>query len=384
MNAPQPPENQQFGGQYQQEQGPGAQPPNADATQVVPSGGQPPAFPPPEATQVVPSGQQPPSNPDATQVVPPSATQQQNPYGQQQPQSGAFPAQQPPQSGGFAAQQPGQYGQPPQQQPGQYGQPQQPPAYGQPQQNPYGQPQHPQQPYGQPQHPQQPYGQPQQNPYGQQPGYGQPQQQAWGQQPGYGQPAFAPPAGGYAEWGSRAMGALIDYVAPGVIVAILVIVGTVAGDPTIALILSVVGYLAMLGWLIYNSWYLAGTTGQSYGKKMAKIKLIKEETGQPIGFGNAFVRHLCHFVDSLPCYAGWFAPLWEVKKQTWADKILGTIVVNAPDTGMPGGGMPGGYPGQQPNPYGQQQPGYGQPQSNPYGQPQQQNPYGQQPPQQQW
>ncbi|MBB5956280.1 putative RDD family membrane protein YckC [Saccharothrix tamanrassetensis] len=372
MNAPQPPENQQFGGQHQQEQGQGAQPPNADATQVVSSGGQSPAFPPPEATQVVPSGQQQ-ANPDATQVVPPSATQQQNPYGQQPP-SGAFPAQQPP-SGGFAAQQPPAYGQPPQQQPGQYGQPPQPPAYGQvPQSNPYGQPQ------------QNPYGQPQANPYAQQQNpYGQPQQQAWGGQPGYGRPAFAPPATGYAEWGSRAVGALIDYVAPGVIVAILVIVGSVSGDPTIALVLSGVGYLALLGWLIYNSWYLAGTTGQSYGKKMAKIKLLKEETGQPIGFGNAFVRHLCHAVDSLPCYAGWFAPLWEAKKQTWADKILGTIVVNAPDTGAPGGGMPGGYPGQQPNPYGQPQPGYGQaPQANPYGQPQQQNPYGQQPPQQQW
>ncbi|MEU4800746.1 RDD family protein [Actinosynnema sp. NPDC023587] len=370
MTAPQPPENQQFGGQYQQEQGQGAQPPNADATQVVASGGSTPAFPPPEATQVVPSAGQPQGgNPDATQVVSPGAGQQ--PYGQQPPPSasGGFPAQ-PPASGGFPAQQPPAYGQP-----AQYGQPQQPPAYGAPQANPYAQQQP--NPYGQQQ--------PQANPYGQpQAGYGQPapQQQAWGAQPGYGQPAFAPPAGGYAEWGTRAMGALIDYVAPGVIVAILVIVGTVAGDPTIALLLSGVGYLGLLGWMIYNSWYLAGTTGQSYGKKIAKIKLIKEETGQPIGFGNAFVRHLCHAVDSLPCYAGWFAPLWEVKKQTWADKILGTVVVNAQDTGVPGGGLPGGYPGQQANPYGQPPQGYGQPQANPYGQPQQQNPYGQQPPQQ--
>ncbi|MCC8245392.1 RDD family protein [Saccharothrix luteola] len=360
MNAPQPPGNQQFGGQNQQEQGQGAQPPNADATQVVPGGGQPPAFPPPEATQVVPSGpQQPQSNPDATQVVPPGATQQpgSNPYGQpaQQPGSGAFPAQQPPQYG--------------QQQPAQYGQQQ---AYGQqPPSNPYGQPQQPQQ-----------YGQQQPNPYGQAPTsnpYGQPQQQqqqAWGAQQAYAaQPAYGAPSGGYAEWGSRAVGALIDYVAPGVIVGILAGIGAATGDPTLYLILMGVGYVGLLGFMIYNSWYLAGTTGQSMGKKVAKIKLIKEETGQPIGFGNAFVRHLCHFVDSLPCYAGWFAPLWEAKKQTWADKILGTIVVNAPAGAAPGG-YPGGYGQQQPNPYGQA------PASNPYGQPQQQNPYGQQPPQQ--
>ncbi|QQQ77143.1 RDD family protein [Saccharothrix sp. 6-C] len=372
MNAPQPPGNQQFGGHNQQEQGQGAQPSNADATQVVPGGGQPPAFPPPEATQVVPSGpQQVQPNPEATQVVPPGATQQpgSNPYGQpaQQPGSGAFPAQ--PGSGGFPAQQPPQYGQQP---PQQYGQ--QPPSnpYGQPQQNPYGQ-----------QPPSNPYGQPQQNPYGQAPAsnpYGQPQQQqqqAWAAQAAYAaQPAYGAPAGGYAEWGSRAVGFLIDYFAPGLIVGVLAGIGAATGDPTIYLILSGIGYLGLLGFIIYNSWYLAGTTGQSMGKKIAKIKLIKEETGQPIGFGNAFVRHLCHFVDSLPCYAGWFAPLWEAKKQTWADKIMGTIVVNAPEGAAPGGYPGGGYGQPQANPYGQA------PASNPYGQPQQQNPYGQQPPQQ--
>ncbi|MFI9011900.1 RDD family protein [Actinosynnema sp. NPDC053489] len=363
MNAPQPPGNQQFGGHNQQEQGQGAQPPNAaDATQVVPSGGgQSPAFPPPEATQVVSSGQQQPSS-EATQVVPPGAAQQppSNPYGQpaQQPGSGAFPAQQPG-SGAFPAQQPPPYGQ----QPPQYGQ--QP--YGQPPSNPYGQPQV--NPYGQ---------QPPSNPYGQAPvsnPYGQPQQQAWGVQPGYpAQPAYGAPAGGYAEWGNRAVGALIDYLAPGLVVGILAGIGSATGDPTITLILTGVAYVGLIGFLIYNSWYLAGTTGQSMGKKIAKVKLIKEETGQPIGFGNAFVRHLCHFVDSLPCYAGWFAPLWEAKKQTWADKIMGTVVVNAPEGS---GGYPtgGGYGQQQPNPYGQP------PAANPYGQPQQ-NPYGQQPPQQ--
>ncbi|MFD0206587.1 MULTISPECIES: RDD family protein [Saccharothrix] len=359
MNAPQPPGNQQFGGQNQQEQGQGAQPPNADATQVVPGGGQPPAFPPPEATQVVPSGQQQPqSNPDATQVVPPGAPQQpaSNPYGQpaQQPGSGAFPAQQPP---AYGQQQPAQYGQQP------YGQPPQSNPYGQPQANPYGQPQQPQS---------NPYGQPQANPYG------QPQQQAWGaQQPAAypAQAAYGAPSGGYAEWGSRAVGALIDYFAPGLVVGILAGIGAATGDPTLYLILMGVGYVGLLGFMIYNSWYLAGTTGQSLGKKVAKIKLIKEETGQPIGFGNAFVRHLCHFVDSLPCYAGWFAPLWEAKKQTWADKILGTIVVNAPE-----GAAPGGYPGA--GGYGQVNPYGSAPASNPYGQPQQQNPYGQQPPQQ--
>ncbi|MEO6085075.1 MAG: RDD family protein, partial [Umezawaea sp.] len=183
---------------------------------------------------------------------------------------------------------------------------------------------------------------------------------------------YGAPAGHYAEWGSRAVGALIDYLAPGLAVGIVFgVLASVTGSPSI----SYLGNLLVLGFVAYNSWYLQGTTGQSFGKKIAKIKLISEQTGQPVGFGNAFVRHLCHFIDGLPCGAGYLAPLWEEKKQTWADKIMNTVVVMA--DGSP---APAQYPGTggQPlqQPYGQQQP-----QSNPYGQQPQQG-YGQQPPQQ--
>ncbi|MET1075952.1 MAG: RDD family protein [Umezawaea sp.] len=340
----------------------------------MPSGGQPPAFPPAEATQVVSSGQaQPQPSSDATQVV--SNQQQQQPYGQQPgAPSGGFPAQPP--SGGFPAQ-------PPQQPYGQQ------PAYGQPQQQPYGQQpygQPPQQPYGQ----QPPYGQPQQQqPWGQQaPAYGQPQQQAWGgAQPGYpAQAGYGAPAGNYAEWGQRLIGGLIDFAAPAVVFYVLVFaIGGASRDATVVLLTSLVGYVALIGYMGYNSWYLQGTTGQSFGKKVAKIRLIKEETGQPVGFANAFVRHLCHVVDALPCYVGFFAPLWEVKKQTWADKIMGTVVVNESGPGAIGGGNFPGTGAQVAQPYGQQpQPGqYGQPPQQPYGQQPQQG-YGQQQPPAQW
>ena len=60
---------------------------------------------------------------------------------------------------------------------------------------------------------------------------------------------------------------------------------------------------------------------------MAGVKLVKEVTGQPIGMGMAFVRDLAHIVDSLICYVGWLFPLWDAKRQTLADKMLGTVVV---------------------------------------------------------
>jgi len=243
-------------------------------------------------------------------------------------------------------QQPGQpcYGQP--QQPG-YGQPQGQPGYGQPQQPGYGQP--PGQPgYGQPQQPgygQPGYGQPQPG-YGPPPtGYGQPQQPGYGQpqQPGYGQPgygvqppAYGMPSAGYgydpgqssqygqlASWGTRAGGWLID-AAPGIVLSII---GDAAG---LYGAVYWVCFLLSLGWSAYNRWYLGGTTGQSWGRKLVHVKLISEKTGQPIGPLMAFVRDIAHIADTVICFVGWFFPLWDAKKQTLADKIISTVVIQEP------------------------------------------------------
>jgi uncharacterized RDD family membrane protein YckC len=78
-------------------------------------------------------------------------------------------------------------------------------------------------------------------------------------------------------------------------------------------------------WLKYKE----GTTGQTAGKKVLGIKTIKEQTGEYLGFGMAFVRYLAHIIDGLPCYIGYLWPLWDAKRQTFADKIVGSVVVRA-------------------------------------------------------
>ncbi len=55
--------------------------------------------------------------------------------------------------------------------------------------------------------------------------------------------------------------------------------------------------------------------------------LASEQTGQPIGVLMAFVRDICHFVDGVICYIGFLFPLWDAKRQTIADKIVGTVVI---------------------------------------------------------
>ncbi|MDX2598316.1 MULTISPECIES: RDD family protein [Streptomyces] len=184
----------------------------------------------------------------------------------------------------------------------------------------------PNNPYGQPQDPQQPYGYPQQQPGYQQAPQGVPPQQGYGypQQPGY--PGY-PQQGGYgygvqppyANWGQRFLGTLVDglvFMVP----YILVLVGRNNAA------LSAIGGLAIIAIAI---WQLIqeGRTGQTIGKKALGIRLVKEETGQPLGVGMAFVRRLAHFLDSLACYLGWLWPAWDSKRQTFADKVCGSIVI---------------------------------------------------------
>ncbi|GAB3775479.1 putative RDD family membrane protein YckC [Nocardioides ginsengisegetis] len=177
-----------------------------------------------------------------------------------------------------------------------------------------------------------PYGEPpaQTNPYSQQPAYGQP---AYGQQPGYGMPAA--PAYDYAGWPKRVGAYVIDALIL-LIAYIPAYVGTAInansadGATAAGLLLTLVGIMLYIGVFVWNTCMKAGRTGYSIGKGVLGIKLVNEGTGQPIGAGMAFVRQLAHIIDALPCYLGFLWPLWDSKRQTFADKILKTVVVNQP------------------------------------------------------
>jgi uncharacterized RDD family membrane protein YckC len=97
-----------------------------------------------------------------------------------------------------------------------------------------------------------------------------------------------------------------------------------------------VAYLWLLGFGIWNSGYLQGTTGRSMGRWMTGTKLVSIETGQPVGFGRALTRQVCHVLD---VGIGFLRPLWNGKRQTFADKLVRTVVVHAGGpTNLRGGG----------------------------------------------
>jgi|SRR5579863_4505431 uncharacterized RDD family membrane protein YckC len=130
-------------------------------------------------------------------------------------------------------------------------------------------------------------------------------------------PAANPAA--YANWGQRVAAYLIDAVP----IIVLEFIGIIIHVTIITLLF----FLASIGWWIYNRCIQAGRTGQSLGKKTLHLRLVSEKTGEPIGAGMAFARDICHILDSLACYIGWLFPLWDAKRQTFADKIVSTVVI---------------------------------------------------------
>lgn len=215
----------------------------------------------------------------------------------------------------------------------------------------------PSDPYGRPPGgtPSDPYGQqppPPSNPYGEAP----PPPPAYGQQPAYGQPpaydpsnpyGAQPPQGygyggpvatvAYASWGKRVLGTIVDWAItiPSNIISQIgsnmsrqaALTNDVSG---VGVMLSLIGGVISLAIFVWNQCFKQGRTGYTVGKGVIGIKLISEATGQPIGPGMSFVRQLAHILDALPCMLGFLWPLWDPKRQTFADKILGTIVIEAP------------------------------------------------------
>ncbi|MGW1885423.1 RDD family protein [Streptomyces sp. NPDC001970] len=189
------------------------------------------------------------------------------------------------------------------------------PPYGYPQQAPQGVPQQ----YGQPQ---QQYGSPQQ--------YSYPQQQPYpyGAHPPAGMPgmpgAGVPPL---AHWGLRVGAYLLDVlIIAGPMYALAFVDLATSDDPSSPRVLGIIGMLYALGMAIFQL-YREGSTGQTIGKRVLGISLHRERDGSTLGFGMALVRKLAHFLDSLACYLGWLWPLWDDKKQTFADKVCSTVVI---------------------------------------------------------
>jgi uncharacterized RDD family membrane protein YckC len=171
-----------------------------------------------------------------------------------------------------------------------------------------------------------------------------------GGQPGYQQPpaAYAAPQGyqNYgapgvnvgvkAEWGTRAIALLIDWgIGVGIFLAgiILALIAGAIAD-TLGGLMIVITYVAAIAYWVWNMCIRQGSTGQSIGKEKQGIKLVKDETGQPVGGGMAFVRYIiASLLSSFTCgiygLLDYLWPLWDEDKTRLTDKLVKMSVVQA-------------------------------------------------------
>ena len=197
---------------------------------------------------------------------------------------------------------------------------------------------------GRPTEPQPPAGAPDASPYRAAPGmnpYGG-GAQVWPGSRAYVEQNFGPVAG----FGSRAGALIIDTLLTlvGLIpftigTVLLVLAARETGDPgssgngglsVAGVLLMVVGVLVTIGIQIWNRIFKMGRTGQSVGKKMLGLKLVNEQTGQPIGAMQAFLRELLSGLINQVVYLSYLWMLWDDNKQTLADKIVHSTVIEVP------------------------------------------------------
>lgn len=133
------------------------------------------------------------------------------------------------------------------------------------------------------------------------------------------------PTGGYASWGSRVGATLVRGFVPALVVVPLALIGGRIGG--VGLLLLLVGYVfgiaASIRMLIQR-----GHLGYDVGDAVLGQRLVGQQTGAQLGSGmTVFIRQLAHILDAIPCYIGYLWPLWDQQRQTFADKVMKTVVV---------------------------------------------------------
>jgi uncharacterized RDD family membrane protein YckC len=132
-----------------------------------------------------------------------------------------------------------------------------------------------------------------------------------------------------ATYGQRVGGFLIDIGIPGGLLAVVLIAALATRDVVVIGLVYPGAALVGLAFLVWNCGYRQGRSGQSLGKSALGTRLVSVHSGEPVGFGRAFGRQVAHLLDGIPLGLGYLWPLWDEQRQTFADKVCSTLVVQA-------------------------------------------------------
>jgi uncharacterized RDD family membrane protein YckC len=162
---------------------------------------------------------------------------------------------------------------------------------------------------------------------------------------GYGSPETAP----YATWAVRLGGYLIDAVIFLVVLAVLFVVFRHSHALNVHLMarkgtrrrnLSALPFVISGAlWVIYGTVLIGGPRGQTLGMMAAGVRAVGDEDRGLLGYGRAFGRALVEgvlrlldllfFLLGLIWVLDMLFPLWDKKRQTLHDKVVGSVVIRA-------------------------------------------------------
>jgi len=135
----------------------------------------------------------------------------------------------------------------------------------------------------------------------------------------------APAVPRYASWGRRVWASTLDAIFNILLlIPVAIVVGLVRSDLS--------NFSGLLLSLVYFTLGHGGASGQTWGKKLAGIRVV-HESGAPIGYVRALIRWAVAIGLSIlliiPNLIDVLWPLWDSKKQALRDKAVGSIVVYA-------------------------------------------------------
>lgn len=136
----------------------------------------------------------------------------------------------------------------------------------------------------------------------------------------------APTIMDYQGVGIRFVSILIDSIILGIIDIVLgTILGVFRGPE------GDIWWWWILSFIIFLAYYtyLEGTRGQTIGKMITRIKVVREDGGK-IDMNQAFIRNILRIIDGLFVYLVGAVLIWRSdKKQRLGDRVGKTLVVKA-------------------------------------------------------
>ena len=128
-----------------------------------------------------------------------------------------------------------------------------------------------------------------------------------------------------APWRFRACAIAVDALTSLAVVASMAVLALAAPQGGVVWWLAMVIGGAVILLLLINRLLLPPLTGWSLGRALCGVRVQRCDGTAP-GAWRLLLRELAHLLDTFSVLVGWFWPLWDSRRRTFADLLAGTEV----------------------------------------------------------